>query len=165
MKKIINPWTGIEGYMCFGCSPQNTSGLHMEFYEDKEDIVAFWSPESHYQGWLNTLHGGIQATLVDELAGWVIVRKLQTSGVTSRMEVKYLKSISTLEPELTIRGRIKERKRNAIFIEAEIYNSAGEVCTRSEMVYFITDPARAREDYQFKGCHTEEEACTCHTNE
>ena len=57
MKKIINPWGEIEGYNCFGCAPQNPSGLHMEFYEDGDDIVSFWHPDGKYQGWLNTLHG------------------------------------------------------------------------------------------------------------
>ena len=23
MKKIINPWKGLEGYNCFGCAPNN----------------------------------------------------------------------------------------------------------------------------------------------
>ena len=104
MKKIINPWKGLDGYMCFGCAPENPQGLHMEFYEDGEDIVAFWEPESHYQGWLETLHGGIQTTMMDELAGWVVLRKLQTSGVTSRLDARFLKSISTREPRLMIRG-------------------------------------------------------------
>lgn len=129
MKKIINPWKGLDGYMCFGCAPENPQGLHMEFYEDGEDIVAFWEPESHYQGWLETLHGGIQTTMMDELAGWVVLRKLQTSGVTSRLDARFLKSISTREPRLMIRGRIKEQKRNAIFIETEIYNSQNELCS------------------------------------
>ena len=40
MKKIINPWEGLDGYMCFGCAPSNPMGLHMEFYEDGDDIVS-----------------------------------------------------------------------------------------------------------------------------
>ena len=67
MKKIINPWEGLDGYMCFGCAPNNPLGLHMEFFEDGDDIVAFWKPQGTYQGWLRTLHGGIQTTLMDEL--------------------------------------------------------------------------------------------------
>ena len=35
MKKIINPWEGLDGYMCFGCAPNNPLGLHMEFFEDR----------------------------------------------------------------------------------------------------------------------------------
>ena len=30
-KKIINPWRNHEGYNCFGCSPDNPIGLHLEF--------------------------------------------------------------------------------------------------------------------------------------
>ena len=49
-KKIINPWRNHEGYNCFGCSPDNPIGLHMEFYEDGDYIVSTWHPEHNYQG-------------------------------------------------------------------------------------------------------------------
>lgn len=39
MKKIINPWRNHDGYNCFGCSPDNPIGLHLEFYEDGDYIV------------------------------------------------------------------------------------------------------------------------------
>ena len=104
MKKIINPWKNMEGYNCFGCSPDNEAGVRMEFYEDGDEIVSIWKPRPEYQGWLNTLHGGILTTLMDELAGWVVLRKLQTSGMTSRLDARFLKSLSTCEPRLTIRG-------------------------------------------------------------
>lgn len=47
MKKIINPYLGIsekEGYNCFACAPNNEHGLHMEFYEDEDDVVCYWNP-------------------------------------------------------------------------------------------------------------------------
>lgn len=157
MKKIINPWKGLDGYMCFACSPNNPSGLHMEFYEDGDDVVAIWKPLDYYQGWLNTLHGGIQCTLMDEVAGWVIVRKLQTTGVTSKLDAKFIKSVSTNESQLTIRGRIRETKRNAIFLETEIYNMKNEVCSRADLIYFVVTPERAKEEFSFKGCRTEDE--------
>ena len=70
MKKIINPWLGMEGYHCFGCDPDHQHGLKMEFYEDGDDIVSFWEPDGEHQSWINTLHGGVQAALLDELCGW-----------------------------------------------------------------------------------------------
>lgn len=127
MKKLINPWQGMEGYMCFACAPENPNGLHMEFYEDGDDIVALWKPNQYVQSWINTLHGGIQSTLMDEIGGWVITRKLQTTGVTSKLNARFLKNISTNDPQLTIRGRIKEQKRNVVFMETEIYNSKDEL--------------------------------------
>jgi acyl-coenzyme A thioesterase PaaI-like protein len=157
VKKIINPWTGIDGYLCFACSPANPSGLRMEFYEDGDDVVSFWKPTGFQQGWLKTLHGGIQCTLMDEVAGWTILRKLQTTGVTSKMEVKFIKNISTDDPQLTVRARIKDRKRNAVFIETEIRNAGDELCTRAEIIYFVASPEQAQAQFFFTGCRVEGE--------
>ena len=63
-EKIINPWKGLEGYNCFGCAPDNEVGVKMEFYEDGDEIVSIWKPRPEYQGWIDTLHGGIQAVFV-----------------------------------------------------------------------------------------------------
>ena len=63
MKRIFNPWEGMEGYHCYGCDPHSPQGLRMEFYEDGDDIVSVWKPRPEFQGWVDTLHGGIQATL------------------------------------------------------------------------------------------------------
>jgi len=158
MKKIINPWEGVEGYMCYACSPANPLGLHMEFFEDGNDVVALWKPTGYQQGWLDTLHGGIQSTLMDEVAAWTVVRKLQTTGVTSKIEARFMKSISTNEPQISIRGRIKDQKRNAVFLETEIYNSQSELCARADLVFFVVSRERASEEFYFNGCKVEGES-------
>ena len=156
MRKIKNQWTHTEGYDCFGCSPDNPLGVKMEFYEDGDDIVCFWKPSTHYQGWIDTLHGGIQATLIDECASWVVFRKLQTSGYTSRLEVRYRKSIMTTEPQITIRARLKEMKRQLAFIHVDVFNSSDELCAEGEVVYFTMNEQKARE-MGFTHCDCEEQ--------
>ncbi|MBQ5830171.1 MAG: PaaI family thioesterase, partial [Alistipes sp.] len=91
MKKIINPWVGEPTYHRYGCDPNNATGLKMEFYEDGDDIVCHWHSRTEFESWRNTLHGGVQAVLVDEIASWVIFRKFQTSGVTSHLDMRYKK--------------------------------------------------------------------------
>ncbi len=49
MKKIVNPWRGMEGYRCFGCDPHSERGLRMEFYEEGEQIVCRWHPRPEFQ--------------------------------------------------------------------------------------------------------------------
>ena len=61
MKKIINPWRNHEGYNCFGCSPDNPIGLHMEFYEDGDYIMSTWHPEHNYQGWVGSSYDRTRA--------------------------------------------------------------------------------------------------------
>ena len=89
MKKIINPYIGDEsiGYNCFACAPNNPCGLKMEFYEDGDEVVSFWQPDGNFQSWIDTLHGGIQATLIDEVGAWFIFRKFQTSAMTSNLNI------------------------------------------------------------------------------
>ena len=156
MKKIINPWKGLKGYYCFGCSPENPMGVKMEFYEDGDEIVSFWKPKPEYQGWLDTLHGGIQAVLLDEICAWVIVRKLQTTGVTSKMETRYRKSILTNDTLLEIRASIQEQKRNIILVKATIYNSAKEICTEAVCTYFTFSKEKSQQEMFFTSCEVEE---------
>ena len=156
MKKIKNPWRHKPGYNCIGCSPDNPMGLHLDFWEDGEDVVSRWTPTADYQGWIDTLHGGVQSLLLDEVAGWVVTRKLQTTGVTSKMEVQYVKPISTYDSLLTIRARISRQMRNVAFIEGEIYNAHGEVCTKASLTYFCASRQKAEETMGFCGCDVEE---------
>lgn len=157
MKKIINPWKDMEGYNCFGCAPNNQAGVKMEFYEDGDEIVSVWKPRPEYQGWIDTLHGGIQSVLLDEICAWVILRKLQTTGVTSKMETRYRKSISTNDSHLVLRASIREQKRNIILVEARLYNSAGELCTEALCTYFTFPRQKAEEEMYFRSCEVEAE--------
>lgn len=156
MKKIINPWHGMKEYCCYGCAPHNESGLRMEFYEDGEEIVSVWHPEAHHQGWINTLHGGVQATLADEISSWVVFRRCQTAGVTSKMEIRYHKSILTTEPYVVLRASIKEQKRNLVDIEVGIYNANNERCTTAVCTYYLFSKEKAHDLFYFRECTTEE---------
>ena len=156
MRKIINPWEGHPQYNCFGCAPNNPFGLHMEFYEDRDDIVSIWHPQRNYQGWIDTMHGGVLATLIDEICAWVVTRKKQTSGFTTGLNLKYRKAISTDEPQLTIRAHIIRQMRNLLFIHAEISNSQGELCTEGEATYFLESQEKAQE-MGFRHCRVEGE--------
>ncbi|MGN0357677.1 MAG: PaaI family thioesterase, partial [Blautia sp.] len=156
MKRIINPWEGMSGYNCIGCSPDNPFGLHLHFYEDGDDIVSKWKPSGNYQGWLNTLHGGIQALLLDEVCGWVITRKLQTAGVTSKMETRYKKPVSTLDTELTVRAHIREQRRNIVVIDATLADSSGTICTEATCTYYAFSKEKAQSDMHFTECRTED---------
>lgn len=155
MKKLINPYIGKNGYNCFGCAPTNPIGLQLDFWEDGEDIITEWLPSANYQGWINTLHGGIISTLMDEVAGWVVSRKLQTAGMTTSLNVKFMKPVFTTEPKITVRAHITNQRRNIITIHITLLNSRNEVCDEAEAIYFAFSPEKAKE-MGFSGCYTEE---------
>ncbi len=156
MRKIINPWLHKEGYNCFGCAPENPMGLHMEFFEEGDEIISFWRPQEYYQGWVGVLHGGIISTLIDEIAGWVVTRKLQTAGLTSRLSVSFRKSLSSSEPEITVRAHVSDRKRQFVTIHVSVENAHGELCAEGDAVYFAVGEEKARE-MGFTHCDVERE--------
>ena len=156
MRQIKNPWTRKEGYDCFGCAPENPIGLHMDFYEDGDDIRCFWIPQSHYQGWIGVLHGGIISTLIDEIANWVLSRRLQLAGVTTKLEVKYRRPVSTRGGQITLRGRLTGNVRNYYTVHVTLHDSQGRLCDEGDVTYCMFDKERSRE-MGFTACRTEEE--------
>lgn len=145
MRRINNPWLNIPGYNCFGCNPGNPLGVHMHFYEDGDDIVSVWCPTQNHQSWINTLHGGVQAVLLDEICGWVIFKKCDTSGVTAKMTLNYKATVDTTQGYIVLRARIKERKRNVVVVEGEIYAADGKLCAQAECTYFTFSQEKAQE--------------------
>ena len=105
---------------------------------------------------MNTLHGGIQATIMDESAGWLISRKFQTSGMTTNLNVKYKKPVPTgKDIKIEVRARVKEVKRNFVFIEATISHE-GTICSTGELTFYCFSKEVAEKDFFFTGCELED---------
>ena len=151
MRKIKNPFLQKEGYQCFGCSPLNSVGLQMEFYEDGEYIISKWKPKTHLAGYGNVLHGGIQSTVLDEIASWVVYVKVKTAGVTATLNVKYRNVVYTDKGELLVRAKLVEQNKRLATIHAELLDYEGKVCSEAEVKYFIFPVEVAKQKYNYPG--------------
>jgi len=151
MRKILNPYLKKEGYNCFGCSPINDLGLQMEFYEDGDYVISKWKPKSHLAGYGNILHGGIQSTLMDEIASWVVYVKVKTAGVTATLNVKYKSVVYTDQGELLIRAKLIDENKRFATIHVELMDNAGNVCAEAEAKYFIFPKEIAKSKYHYPG--------------
>ncbi len=144
MKKISNPYVGQKNYFCFGCSPDNSYGLQLEFFEDEEFVVANWKPKEHLQGFTNILHGGIQATLMDEIASWYILAKLKTAGVTSKIEVNYKRPVFMNKGPIKLKAILRQMKKNIAEIDVKIFSSEGKILTTGIISYFTFSKEEAK---------------------
>ncbi|MGC8865098.1 MAG: PaaI family thioesterase [Bacteroidales bacterium] len=151
MKYIPNPPRSNPGYNCFGCAPHNPRGLHLEFYEDGDDIVGIWKPHPDFQSYENIVHGGIQMALMDETACWVMMVKVGTAGFTRSMHFDFLKHVYVNQPEVKIRGKLREIKEGIAYIELAILDEDNEVRTRSIAEYFIVPERIAVRRMQYPG--------------
>jgi len=143
---INNPYIGMDGYQCFGCSPDNEHGLQMKFFVEGDELVSNWEPRGFMQGYHNVLHGGIQATLMDEIGSWFIQVRLGTAGVTSEMKVKYLKPVRVNQGGIQLRARLKAQRDNLVDIYVSLFGPNGKLSAEADLTYFTypVDVARKR---------------------
>ena len=111
---------------CFACGPENPHGLHLnEFrWEGKEYVVEF-IPERHHQGWQGMTHGGIVATLLDE----VMTRAIWEAGheaVTAELTVRYHHPLPAGRV-VQVRGCVRERRGRLTITEAKVLDAEGKV--------------------------------------
>jgi len=149
-KKILNPYSHIQGYNCFGCAPHNEHGLQMEFFLEGEELISEWQPKGFLQGYFNILHGGIQATLIDEIGNWLVMILLKTGSVTSELHVKYLKPVRIdKKGKITLKAKLVENKNNLAKVYVELFDAEGVKCAEGEPVYFVYPPAIAKRKLYF----------------
>lgn len=139
-----------DDYHCFGCSPFNQHGLQLSFVEEGDEVVSYWQPQKHFEGFMNVLHGGIQATLLDEIANWYICVKCGTSGVTTDLSVKYGSPVLIDGGEIRISAKIKESGSRLVLIETRIEQN-GKLCCQGDVRYRIFSTEMAKKRFMYPG--------------
>jgi acyl-coenzyme A thioesterase PaaI-like protein len=154
MKKLINPFAPLAAkgeYNCFGCSPSNEIGLQLEFWEDSDEVIAKWDPDRSYEGWMDILHGGIQATLIDETAAWLVFIKLKTAGVTSGLKITYTRPVHISKGNITIRSRLLSFNKPIAKIECTLSDGKGTACATAEADYYCFPERIAKTKFKYPG--------------
>lgn len=121
---------------CFGCAPHNTIGLKLQFWYTEKGCVSYHSIPKDYCGFKGLVHGGIIATLLDEVAAWTIITHLFRVGITVQITVKYLKPIPT-EEDLTIEAEIIEHIGENVVVLARILSKKELVLAEAESKWLI----------------------------
>ena len=149
-RKIINPFDADQNF-CFGCGPKNQIGLKLLFEEDDNKVYASWEPDRLYQGYINVLHGGIIATLLDEVSAWCVYLKACTAGFTSSMTVRYHRPVHISKGPVTVEAMITKKGKKSALISASLHDGEGRLCAEAELDYFIYPEEIARARYYYPG--------------
>lgn len=150
MKKIINPYNN-ELNMCFGCGQNNPVGLKLAFTESDNSLHATWQPSEIYQGYPNVLHGGIIATLLDEIGAWCVSVKIGTAGVTTEMNTRYLNPVHINKGAVSLRAEIVEHTEKSAKLVCHLYDGNSKLCAESSAEYFLYPEEIARRRFRFPG--------------
>jgi uncharacterized protein (TIGR00369 family) len=112
---------------CFVCGLENPVGLKLKIYQTEAGVIetTFTAPD-HFQGYPGVLHGGIVASLLDEISGRVHMGDPSAPRFmfTAKMEVKYRKNVPIGKP-LKIIGKAGKSRGKMAEGWAGIYDEAG----------------------------------------
>jgi acyl-coenzyme A thioesterase PaaI-like protein len=93
---------------CFGCSPTNPHGLQLRFRRVGEEIHARYTIPDAFHGAPGIAHGGIVATLLDEVSCAVVALALDRRVVTGELMVRYERPVP-VEQSLDLVARVARR--------------------------------------------------------
>ena len=133
--------------MCYICGRDNPIGLHMDFYDDGESMVkSVVTPADHFQGYPGVLHGGVVASILDEVVG----RSTMSTDhhrfmMTMKLSVDYRHPVPIGE-ELTAVGRVVRLKGRIGKAEGQIILSDGTVACEAQLTLVDMPSALADED-------------------
>lgn len=127
-----------NSHKCLICGMENSAGVRGQFYNMEDGSVGglFTFREEH-QSYPGRVHGGMLATMIDELAGRVLwVDEPEKIAVTMDIEVKYRKPVPYNVP-LKGRGAYLQKLSRAYSAKCEIMDMDGNVLAEGIAKYLI----------------------------
>ena len=117
---------------CFVCGSANERGLGLTFAleADPARASADWVFPAWCQGWAGVVHGGLLASVLDELC----IKSAEALGlpcVTATLDVKYRRPVLT-EQACRGEGTLLSRRGRVLEATSRIMNGDGVVCASAQ---------------------------------
>ena len=133
----------VDPHHCFVCGELNERGLRATIYATTGLAWTEVTLGRDLVGWSDKAHGGILATLLDELMGWALFEH-DCWGVTAELTVRYLRPVDVSQ-RLRIEGEVVEATRRLFRTRGRIIGDDGSLLATAEARYVAAPEARKAE--------------------
>lgn len=117
---------------CFACGELNPLGLHLRFSQEGSTLTAVCRPGVHHQGYEGVVHGGIIATILDDVMSNLVTRVAGAITVTAELKVR-LRRPARVEQTLRAEAEmIEHRGRLYRACSKLLAGASGEVIAEGE---------------------------------
>ncbi len=111
---------------CFVCGETNPLGLRQRFHTDGRGVRAQFVPQAEHCGFAGVVHGGVLATMLDEIMVWACAVGARQFAFCAELTTRFHQparpgEILTLEAEL-----VADRRGKIFEAQAVVLNAAGE---------------------------------------
>jgi uncharacterized protein (TIGR00369 family) len=134
---------------CFVCGESNPLGLRQRFETDGTVVRTRFTPRPEHAGFQGVVHGGILATLLDEIMVWACAVRTRKFGFCAEMTVRFQRPTTPGAEVLAQAELVTDRRGRMFEAKAELRNAAGEILATATGKYMPirdTDLAELQRD-------------------
>ncbi len=133
----------LDPHHCFACGELNEHGLHLVLHTDEGRCWTDLVLDPRFQGWDGIAHGGIVATILDEVMAWALIDR-DAWGVTAKLDLAFKRPVPLGTP---IRGEgwVLETRRRLLTTEGRIVDAATGGVLATATATYVAAPAEQRE--------------------
>jgi acyl-coenzyme A thioesterase PaaI-like protein len=128
---------------CFGKKETSPINKQLGLFTDGKSLFTQFQPLDNHIGWGTIIHGGVIATILDEILGWEAVLSERSICVTKSINVNFHKSAS-YDDTYTIVAKFDSKQGNDLFIQGEVYNSGNILCVSAIGIYNALHESKAK---------------------
>jgi uncharacterized protein (TIGR00369 family) len=133
----------INAHNCFACGSLNEHGLRIDLHLEHGRAWTELVLDKRFEGWEGIAHGGIVATLLDEVMAWSLV-STDAWGVTARMSIDFRAPVA-IGAAIRAEGALLESHRRLFRTEARLSAADGTILATATGTYVAAPPDRRRQ--------------------
>jgi uncharacterized protein (TIGR00369 family) len=111
----------VAPHNCFACGTLNAHGLQLELHAAGDRCWVELTLPERFEGWEGIAHGGIVATLLDEVMAWALIDHDQW-GVTARMSIDFKRPVPVGRP-IRAEGWVVSARRRLVEAEGVVLDA------------------------------------------
>jgi len=137
---------------CFVCGESNPAGLKLRFETDGRVVQSRFQPRAEHIGFKQTVHGGLIATVLDEIMVWACAVGTRRFGYCAELNVRFLNPLRPGEEVLATGELVSNRRNKILEARGELRDGTGRVLASATGKYLpIKESALPELLADFKG--------------
>ena len=122
-------------HSCFVCGESNAHGLKLRFHAEGRVVTTKFRPGPEHIGFKGVVHGGLTATVLDEIMVWACLVATRKFAFCAELKVRYLRPLVPGE-EVRVTSELVANHKGRIFeAKATMHNAAGTVLVQASGKY------------------------------
>lgn len=135
--QLIPPGVTSSVFNGFVTSINNHYGLQLKIHHEQNGGVAcVWETARKFEGYPQTLHGGISFAILDELLAYAIFERYQTFAVTLSSKTQWMGRIK-IGSTISAKARVIRRFWRFVKVEGRIYNHKNHCVVSMSSTFYM----------------------------